>query len=132
MYQLSNVRVYTYRERLGYMILVPLVHKRTFTMLRMIPIPVLVDQEHFLYIDVRESVLCLAQTKQYHVPMTDDELSRCKWAEPGRYMCTHQRTLLSTVTKESCAVTLLHKGDSISSMCDTRLIRLQHSVDTAF
>ena len=52
MYQLSNVRVYTYREWLGYVISVPLVHKRTFTMLRMIPVPVPVDQEHFLYIDV--------------------------------------------------------------------------------
>ena len=88
MYQLSNVRVYTYREWLGYVISVPLVHKRTFTMLRMIPIPVPVDQEHFLYIDMRESLLCLDQTKQYYFTMTDDELSRCKWAEPGRYVRT--------------------------------------------
>ena len=47
MYQLSKVSVYTYRKRLGYVISVPLVQKRTFTMLRMIPIPVPVDEEHF-------------------------------------------------------------------------------------
>ena len=47
MYQLSKISVYTYRKRLGYVISVPLVQKRTFTMLRMIPIPVPVDQEHF-------------------------------------------------------------------------------------
>ena len=121
MYQLSNVRVYTYRERLGYVLPVPLLHKRTFTILRTIPIPVPVDQEHFFYIDVRNSVLCLDQTMQYYFTMTDDALSRCKWAEPGRYACTHQRTLLSTVATESCAVTLLHRRDSISSMRDTGL-----------
>jgi len=37
MYQLSDVRVYTYKEHLGYTITVPLVHKKTFTILRMIP-----------------------------------------------------------------------------------------------
>ena len=36
-------------------------------MLRMIPFPVPVNQEHFLYVDVRESVMCLDQTKQYYV-----------------------------------------------------------------
>ena len=45
-------------------------------------------------------------------------------------MCAHQRMLLSTVATESCAVTLLHKRDSISSMCDTRLIRLSNTVWT--
>ena len=99
-------------------------------MLRMIPIPVPVDQEHFLYIDMRESLLCLDQTKKYYFTMADYLISRCKWAESGRYLCTQQRTLLSTVATESCAVTLFHKRDSISSMCDTRLIRLSNTVWT--
>ena len=94
----------------------------------MIPIPVPSDEERVLYIDVRESLLCLDQTKQYYFTMTDDKLSRNKWAEPCRYVCTHQRMLLSTVATESCAVTLLHKRDSISSMRDTRLIRLSNTV----
>jgi len=57
MYQLSEVPVYDYKERLGYMITVPLVHKETFTVLRMIPIPVPVNREHFLYIDIQDSVM---------------------------------------------------------------------------
>ena len=57
MYQVSDVRVYTYKERLGYVITVPLVHKKTFTVLRMNPIPVPVNREHLFYIDVRACVL---------------------------------------------------------------------------
>jgi len=65
LHQFSDVCVYTYRKRLGYVISVPLVNKRTFTMWRMVPIPVPVDPDHFLYTDVRDSVLCLDHTEQY-------------------------------------------------------------------
>ena len=130
MYQLSDVRVYTYSKRLGYVISVPLVHKKSFTMLRMLPIPVPVDPEHFLYIDTRDSVLCLDQTKQYYFTMTEDELPKCKSAESDHYVCTHQRTLLSTSSTESCAVTLLQKRDNLPSVCNTRLVRLVNTVWT--
>jgi len=83
MYHLSDVRVYTYKERLGYVITVPLVHKKTFTVLRMIPIPVPLNRDHFPYIDVRDSVLCLDRARQYYFSMTEDELPKCKLAEPG-------------------------------------------------
>jgi hypothetical protein len=75
-------------------------------------------------------VLCLDQTKQYYFTMTDDELTKSKWAEPGRYVCSHPRTLLSNVTTESCSVTLLHKRDSLLPECDTRLIKLSSTVWT--
>jgi len=96
----------------------------------MVSIPVPVNQEHFLYIDVRDSVLCLARAMQCYCTMMEDELPKCKLAEPGNYVCTHQRTLLSTLTTESCAVTMLQRRDSLPSVCDTRLVRLKHSVDT--
>ena len=84
----------------------------------------------FFYIDVQDSVLCLDQTKQYYFTMTDDELAKGKSVASGRYVSTHQRTLLSTVNTESCAVTLLHKRDNFSPMRDIRLIRLSNTVWT--
>ena len=63
-------------------------------MLRMIPIPAPVYQGHILYIDVRDSVLCPDQTKQYYFIMTD-ESTKCNLGEPGHYVCTHQSSLSS-------------------------------------
>jgi len=94
MYQLSDVRVYTYKECLGYVITVPLVHKKTFTVWRMIPIPVPVNREHFLYIDVRDSVLCSDRARQYYFIMTEDELPNCKLAEPGYYVRTPMHAVI--------------------------------------
>jgi len=62
--------------------------------------------------------------------MKEDELPKCKLAEPGHYVCTHQRTLLSTLTTESCAVTMFQRRGSLPSVCDTRLVRLSHTVWT--
>jgi hypothetical protein len=96
----------------------------------MIPIPVPVDAEHFMYIDVHYSLLCIDQAKQYYFTLTDDQLSSCKKAGQGHYVCTQQRTLLATSTAESCAVTLLHKAVTFPLECETRLVRLSNTVWT--
>jgi hypothetical protein len=60
--------------------------------------------------------------------MTEEELPKCKLAEPGCYLYTHQRTLLSTVTTVSCPVTLLQTRDDLPSLCDTGLVKLCNTV----
>ena len=62
--------------------------------------------------------------------MTDDELVKCQLVEQTRFVCAHQRTLLSAIAMESCAVALLHKRDHLPPVCDTRLIRLSNTVWT--
>ena len=114
LYQLCNVHVYIYRERQDYVISVPLVHKRTFSVLRMIPIPVPMKQKKsFLYNDVVQSILCMDRAKQYYFTMTESELAQCKALAVGQYVCTRQGTLLSTVPAESCAVLMLHKKETL-------------------
>lgn len=130
LYQLSDVCVYTYKKRLGYVISVPSVNKRSFTVWRMVPLPLPVDQDHFVYIDVRDAVVCVDQAKQYYFSMREEELSTCKLGEPGHYVCTHQHTLLSTMNSKSCAVALIKKKDNLPPVCDTRVTKLSHTVWT--
>jgi hypothetical protein len=111
MYQLCNVHVYVYKERLGYVISVPLVHKRTFSVLKMISIPVHMNQNSFLYIDIGESILCIDRARQCYFTMKESELAQCKVLEAGQYVCKQQRMLLSTATVELCAVLMLQKRD---------------------
>ena len=83
-YKLGDIRVYIYRERLGYVISVLLAHKWTFSVLSLIPIPVRVNKESFLYIDVGESVLCLDRARQYYFTVKENELTQCRVLEPGQ------------------------------------------------
>jgi len=130
LYQLCNVHVYIYKERLGYVTSVPLVHKRTFRVLRMIPIPVPMNQNSFLYVDVGESILCMDRTKQYYFTMRESELAHCKVLEVGQYMCTRQQTLLSTATGESCVMLMLQKKGTLPAVCNTGLVRLSRTLWT--
>jgi len=65
---------------------VPLVQKRTFSLLRMIPIPVPMNQNSFLYIDVGESILCMDRAGQYYFTMGESELAQRKVLEAGQYV----------------------------------------------
>jgi hypothetical protein len=76
LYRLCNVNAYIYRQRLGYVISAPLVHKRTFSFLKMIPIPVPVNQNNFVYIDVGASILYMHRARQYYFTMTESELAQ--------------------------------------------------------
>ena len=129
-YQLCEVRVHVREQRIGYVISVPLVHKRTFNVLKVIPIPVRVNLDKFVYIDVSESVLCIDRAKQYYFGMTEGQLAECKTIRPRQYVCKHQRILLSATVVESCAVMMLQRKDTIPPICDTRVVRFSHTVWT--
>jgi len=62
--------------------------------------------------------------------MTEDELAHCKVLETDQYVCKHKRALLSTAAVESRAVLMLQKRETLLSVCDTRLVRLSHTVWT--
>ena len=127
-YQLCEVRVYVREQRIGYVISVPLVHKRIFNVLKVIPIPVRVNLDKFVYIEVGEPILCRDQTKQYYFGMTEGQLAECKTIKPREYVCKHQRTLLSTAVTNSCAVMMLQRKDTIPPSCDMRVVRFPHTV----
>jgi hypothetical protein len=57
--QPSDIHVCIYQERFGYMISIPSAHKSPFSVLRMVPTSVPMDQENFHYIDVGNSIWCL-------------------------------------------------------------------------
>jgi hypothetical protein len=127
-YQLCDIHVYIFKERLGYVISVPLVHKRTFDVLKVIPLPVRVNQNNFVYIDIGESILCIDRAKQYYFTMKESELAQCKVMEANQYVCKQQRTLFSTATVESCGVKMFQKREILPFECDRRLVHLSHTM----
>jgi hypothetical protein len=129
-YQLCEIRVYVYEQRIGDILSAPLVHKGAFNVLKVIPIPVRINQEKFMYIDAGESVLCIDQAKQYYFSMTEGQLTECKTIKPRQYVCKHQRTLLSVAVVDSCAVMMLQRKDTLTPICDTRVVRFSHTVWT--
>ena len=72
----------------------------------------------------------MARARQYCFTMLGSELAQCKVLAAGQYVCTQPRTLLSTAAGETCAVLMLQRKETLPVDCDTRLVRISHTVCT--
>jgi hypothetical protein len=81
-YKICDIHVYIDEGVLGYVIFLPLINRGTFQIYRMVPIPIPLGNNKFMYIKTDESVLCLDQTRQYYFEINNNELNNCKKFRP--------------------------------------------------
>lgn len=129
LYKLCDVHVYISDNILGYVITLHLVSIGTFKILTMIPIPVVVENNKFVYINTDESILGLDQTRQYYFMLSEEELRNCKTTVAGSFICKQNHPLMSSHARESCAVKMLQpRRTIIPRSCETRVVELKSTV----
>jgi hypothetical protein len=129
-YKICDIHVYIDEGVLGYIISLPLINRGTFEIYKMIPIPISLGNNKFVYINTDESILCLDQTRQYYFEMKTEELINCKNLDSRTYICKQKQPLLSSHLQESCAVKLLQHRKEIPKSCDTRLMQVRNTIWT--
>jgi hypothetical protein len=107
LYKICDVNVYAKDGILGHVISLPLISRGVFKTFKLIPLPVSIGQNKFIYIETANKLLYVDQTRQYYFMTDRKELRRCKAIEPTRYICKQTRPLLSSHMQEACAVKLL-------------------------
>jgi hypothetical protein len=130
MYKICDVHVYINEGILGYVISLPLINRGTFKIYEMIPIPITLGSNRFVYINTDESILCLDQTRQYYFKMKAEELNACKQLNARSYICKQKHPLLSSHLQESCEVKLLQRRRDVPKSCDTRLVQIRDTIWT--
>jgi hypothetical protein len=71
------MQVYIKEGLLGYVILLSLVNRVTFSIYKLIPIPMPLDKSKFLYIDTGKSFLSIDQARQFYFMTDEDWLDAC-------------------------------------------------------
>jgi hypothetical protein len=128
--KLCELQVYVQNAILGYVILFPLVNRGTFDIYRLIPIPISLDRNQFLYIETNKAFLWIDQARQYYF-LTDKEWgSVCISLNPKSYVCRQSHPLLSSQLHENCLVQLLQPRGSVPPSCERRVVEISHSVWT--
>jgi hypothetical protein len=128
--RLCELQVYVKDAMLGYVILLPLVNGGTFDVYRLIPIPISVDRDRFLYLETGKAFLWIDKARQYYF-LTDREwVNSCSMLTPKSYVCRQDQPLLSSHLNENCMVQLLQPRGRIPDSCDKRVVDLLHSVWT--
>jgi len=128
--RMCNLQVYIKNGILGYVILLPLVNRGTFDVYRLIPIPIALDRNQYLYIETGKSFLWIDKARQYYFLSDRGWMDTCKLLNPRSYVCHQSEPLLSSHLQENCIVRLLQPRVSVPPICDRRLVELSNSVWT--
>ena len=105
--RVCDVHIYIKKGILGYVITIPLVNRGTFRVFRLLPLPLSVENNKFVYIETGNCILYIDQTRQYYFTTNQDELVHCKTLEPQLFVCKQRRPLFSSHMQEMCAVKML-------------------------
>jgi hypothetical protein len=128
--RLCDLQVYIKNGILGYVILLPLVNRGTFDIYKLIPIPISLDRNQYLYIEAGKTFLWIFQARQYYF-LTDGEwMNSCRVFNARSYVCKQSQPLLSSHLHENCIVRLLQPRGSVPPSCDKRVAEISNSIWT--
>lgn len=124
------MQIYIRDNVLGYVIVLPLVNKGTYDILRIIPLQIALEQGYFIYTNADKAVLCFDRARQYYILIHEAELDLCKTVSKGSHVCKQRHPLISNFSVESCAVRMLKPRCTIPKSCDTRVFYLLNTLWT--
>ena len=128
--RLCELQVYIKNGILGHLIMLPLVNRGTFDIYKLIPIPISLERNQYLYIEAGKPFLWIDQARQYYF-LTDGEwMDSCKVLNARFYVCKQNQPLLSSHLHESCVVKLLQPRGGVPPSCDRRIVEISNSIWT--
>jgi hypothetical protein len=130
LFRLCDLQVYIKNGILGYVIQLPLVSRGTFDIYRLIPIPIALDRNQFLYIETGKPYLWIDQARQYYFLTGEEWIGSCNILNTRSYVCRQNQPLLSSHLHENCMVRLLQMGRSVPPSCEKRVVEISNSVWT--
>jgi hypothetical protein len=128
--KVCDIHIYIKEGILSYIISLPLISRGTFKVFRLIPLPVGVEKDKFVYLETNKELLYVDQTRQYYFATSREDLRRCKSTELNSYICKQSQPLLNSHMQESCEIKLLQPRLNIPKVCDTRIVKIVNTIWT--
>jgi hypothetical protein len=128
--KICDIHIYVRNNIMGFVINVPLISRGTFKTFRLIPIPIAIEKNKFIYLETENKLLYVDQIRQYYFSTGREELRRCKALEPNKYICKQNKPLLNSHMQECCEIKMLQPRLSIPKLCDTRIVQITHPIWT--
>jgi hypothetical protein len=110
---LRELQVYIKNGVLDYVILLSLISRGTFDIYRLIPIPISLDRNQFLYTGTSKAFLWSDQAKQYYFLTEEEWTGSCNLLNTRSYVCKQNQPLLSSHLHANCMVRLLQPRGSV-------------------
>lgn len=131
--RLCGLRVYFYNNNLVYIMTIPLIESKMFSVYHMSPLPSHLDKGKFFYIHPSTKYLVIRDNKQQYFTLTENELDKCyRLSSKDEYLCKQIKPLYLTHCREGCEARWFLSPQSIPADRDTRVIRITSSIWSKF
>ena len=120
--------MYIQNRRLSYVVSVTLVNKVEFKEYYLEPVPIPVDKDKLIYINIVKTNVCVDKSRQYYYFSSDMELRECKETIKHTYICKQDKPLQSSVVQDECAVRLLQTWKTLPNSCEVHFVKLTNTV----
>ena len=123
---LIDIKVFRINNLLVFVISNPLTVDEVYDLYKLIPFPVRIVNNQFVYIKPKENYLILNEQRTFFSLLP--EIDRCKPIHPELFICQIDTPIFSRIKNRYCEVELLSKQAMNINDCDLRVINLQNEI----
>jgi Baculovirus F protein len=126
LYKLIHPTVYYYKEKLVFLLNIPLRSEPIFNLYKITSFPVLVQQQTYAFSVPEKPYLAVDDMKQYYFLLNDLELKDCTLIFDKDHICRNTKSVMRTHSQNGCEAQLFIDGLSVPSSCETRMLTLKY------
>ncbi|KAK2578117.1 hypothetical protein KPH14_000977 [Odynerus spinipes] len=124
--RISKLQVAYVKNRLIYILEIPLLSNNVFSLYKLTPIPAAQDivNKKYAYVAPRNNYLAITANRLSYTSLTEPQFSKCK-ETMGTYICKRPRPLFHLAHKNTCEISLLVNAAAADlNTCDIRVITM--------
>ena len=124
--QLSELTSFRINKLLIFSISNPLTSDEIFDVFKLIPFPMKVSLNKFIFINTKNNYLLFNEKRTNFALMED--MSTCLSVHPELFICNLLQPIYSRISNKICEVELLTKIENIPQDCDMKVVTLNHEI----
>lgn len=121
-----TLQAYFMDNKLIYIISIPLVNSAKFELYHLIPLPVLHNENLYVFVQPSLRYLAMSVTKLQYTLL--ENLNDCKFSTELSYICKSAKPIFSTRIKPVCETEFLFSNTFVPKSCDKRIIPLSSEI----
>lgn len=128
LYNLINTNVFSFKDKLCFVLFIPLVESRTYDVLKLSSLPTQLSHNNYVFITPRNSYLIIDSVKQHYFFLSQSELLKCQSFLSTHFLCPQTKPLYLVHLHGECEANLFAVSPEIPSSCNKRIAKLYHPI----
>lgn len=127
-YKFIDVNIYFYKDKLNFMLNIPLITTQTYDLYKMSIIPLYIKENLYTFILPEKSFLSIDQMKRNYFLIDENVINKCFKLPNSRFVCQQTFPIFVMNDNSGCEAKLFSLPSVIPDSCDQRILSLNNSI----